>query len=102
MATMTIFERLAKNKPGPIDEQPDHAQKMLDFILRWPRPSISVPDLMTYGPEPRKNAEETLKLATLLERHGWLARKTTPRKDMHHWNIVRQHSTVHPKLTTAE
>jgi hypothetical protein len=55
--------------------------------------------MMTYGPRPKKNAEEMLKLATVLERHGWLTPKSTPRKDMHHWNIVR-HPIVHPKLTT--
>jgi hypothetical protein len=57
---------------------------------------------MTYGPRPKKNAEEVLKLAMVLERHGWLTPKSTPRKDMHHWNIVRQHPVVHPKLTTTD
>jgi len=87
--------------PKPPPQQPDYAQRMLDFILRWPRPSISVPDLMTYGPEPRKNAEETLKLATLLERQGWLTKKDMPKKNMKHWTINRK-PFVHPKLTTAE
>jgi hypothetical protein len=77
------------------------AQKMLDFVLRWPRPSIATTDLMTYGPKPRQNAEETLRLATILEKHGWLAPKKMPRKDQHHWNIIRQHPTVRPELTSA-
>jgi hypothetical protein len=99
----TIFQKLAKRQPAPPEEtqQPDHAQKMLDFILRWPRPSIATTDLMTYGPHPRKNAEETLRVASILEKHGWLKKIPTPRKDMHHWNIVRQHPIVHPKLTTT-
>ena len=101
MVAMTIFERLSKNRPAPINEaqRPDYAQRMLDFILRWPRESISTSDLMTYGPRPKKNAEEMLKLATILERHGWLTRKSTPRKDMHHWTITRR-PIIHPKLTT--
>jgi hypothetical protein len=101
MAEMTIFERLNRAPTKPEPQQPDHAQRMLDFVLRWPRPSISVPDLMTYGPEPRKNAEETLKLATILEKHGWLSKKDTPKKNMRHWTINRK-PFVHPKLTTAK
>jgi hypothetical protein len=100
----TIFEKLAKHRPSPVKEktnQPDHAQRMLDFLLRWPRPSISVPEMMTYGPKPRKNAEETLKLASILERQGWLTPKKMPRKDMRHWDITRR-PVVHPKLTTAQ
>jgi len=101
----TLFERLlAKNRPAPVEEkirQPDYTQRMLDFVLRWPRESIATTDLMTYGPYPRKNAEETLRVASTLEKHGWLKPIPTPRKDMHHWNIVRQHHVVHPKLTTT-
>jgi len=101
---VNIFERLNRGKPAPVEEtnQPDYTQRMLDFVLQWPRPSIATTDLMTYGPRPRQNAEETLRIASILERHGWLTPIPTPRKDMHHWNIVRQHPTVHPKLTTAE
>src|SRR5262245_32159969 len=99
----TIFDRLSKGRPAPVEEKTDeldHAQRMLDFILYWPRPSISVPELMTYGPRPRKNAEEVLKSATVLERQGWLVAKKMPRKDMRHWDIVRR-PIIHPKLTTA-
>jgi hypothetical protein len=102
----SIFTHLAKHRPAaPTPEEKakvDPAQRMLDFILRWKNPSISTTDLMIYGPKPRQNAEETLRLATLLEKHGWLSPKSTPRKDMHHWNIIRQHSSVRPKLTLAD
>jgi len=70
---------------------------MLDFILRWPRESISISDLLTHGPRPKKNAEEVHKLATLLERHGWLTPKETPKKNMRHWTIVRR-PLIHPKI----
>ena len=86
--------------PKPAPAKQDHAQRMLDFILRWPRESISTSDLMTYGPRPKQNAEGVLKLATILEKYGWLTPKSTPRKDMRHWNICRK-PFVHPKLTTA-
>jgi hypothetical protein len=79
-------------------KQPDYTQRMLDFVLRWPRPSIATTDLMTYGPKPRKNAEETLRIASVLERHGWLRSIPTKRKDQHHWNIIRQHPIVRPKF----
>jgi hypothetical protein len=103
MTMASIFNRLAKSRPTPINQQqPDHAQRMLDFLLRWPRPSISAADMMTYGPRPRQNAEETLKIASILERHGWLTPIPTPRKDQHHWNIVRQHPIVHPKIDHSQ
>ena len=95
----SIFQRLSANRPAKTKiEQPHYAQRMLDFVLRWPHPSISTPDMMTYGPRPRQNVEETLRIASILEKHGWLTRIPTPRKDQKHWNIVRQHSVVHPKL----
>jgi hypothetical protein len=97
----TIFARLNRSRPAPVEakiEQSHYAQRVLDFVLRWPRPSIAATDLMTYGPRPRQNAEETLRIASILEKHGWLTRIPTPRKDQNHWNIVRQHSVVHPKF----
>jgi len=88
------------DEPPPKTEpqQPDHAQRMLDFLLRWPRPSISTSDLMIYGPRPKKNAEEVLRLATILEKHGWLTKKDTPKKNMRHWNINRRQPVVRPTL----
>jgi|SRR5262245_3825997 len=98
-----LFDKLdARRPPAPTEEktkQPDHIQRTLDFILRWPRESISTSDLMTYGPRPKQNAEGVLKLATTLEKYGWLTKKETPKKNMRHWNIVR-HPIIHPKLTT--
>jgi hypothetical protein len=96
---MNLFDRLNQGRPSPVEEKTkdDPAQRMLDFILRWPRESISTSELITYGPRPKKNSEEVLKLATTLEKHGWLTPKSTPRKDMRHWNIVRR-PIVHPKI----
>ena len=97
---MNLFERLSKGRPPPAEEntkQPDLAQRMLNFLLRWPHPSISTSDMMIYGPRPKQNAEGVLKLATILEKHGWLTPKSTPKKNMRHWNIVRR-PIVHPTL----
>ena len=98
---MNLFSQLAKGRPTPVkaNNQPDHAQRMLDFILRWPHPSISTTDLMTYGPKLSRNAEEVFKLATTLEKQGWLTKKDTPKKNMRHWTIQRR-PFVHPKLAT--
>jgi|SRR5215472_3038703 len=96
-----LFDRLDARRP-PVEQklqQPNHAQRMLDFILRWPRSSISVSDLMTYGPRPKQNAEGVRKLATILEKQGWLTKRDTPKKNMLHWNITRR-PIIHPELTT--
>ena len=87
--------------PKPAPTKQDHAQRMLDFLLRWPRPSISVSEMMIYGPRPKQNAEGIHKLATILEKQGWLEPKPTPKKNMRHWTINRK-PFVHPKLTTAK
>jgi hypothetical protein len=101
MTMASIFDRLAKSRPAPTNQQqPDHAQRMLDFLLRWPRQSVSTTDMMIYGPRPKKNAEEVLKLAAILEKHGWLTPKNTPKKNMRHWDIVRRQPVVRPTLDT--
>jgi len=98
-----LFDRLAHDRPAEAAaERPskDPAQKMLDFLLRWPGESISTSEMMIYGPRPKKNAEEVLKLATILEKYGWLTPKPTPQKRMKHWNIVRR-PIIHPTLDTT-
>ena len=96
-----IFDRLAKSRPAEAAiEQPtkDPAQRLLEWLLTWPRGrSFSISDVLTYGPRPKKNAEEALKLAKILEKQGWIVPKSTPRKDMRHWDIVRR-PIVHPKI----
>ena len=95
MAGSNLFDRLRRPPAAEAAiEQPskDPAQRMLDFLQRWPGESISRTEMMIYGPRPKKNAEEVLKLATTLEKHGWLTPKSTPQKRMRHWNIVRRPS----------
>jgi hypothetical protein len=97
---MNLFERLAQKRPAEAAiKQPSQnpTQRMLDFVLRWPGESISTSEMMLYGPRPKKNAEEVLKLATTLEKYGWLRPKTTPKKNMRHWNIVRR-PIINPTL----
>jgi hypothetical protein len=47
-----------------------------------------------------KRTPETLRIASTLERHGWLTKIPTPRKDQHQWNIlgVNRPASPIPKL----
>jgi len=96
----TLFERLTRERPAPepkTNQPHNDAQKMLDWLMRWPKPTISTSEMMIYGPRPKQNAEGVLKLAAILEKHGWLTPKTTPKKNMRHWDIVRR-PFIHPPL----
>jgi hypothetical protein len=99
----TIFERLAKNRPAPVDEktkQPDHAQKLLDWLMQhWPQNTISRRDISNHGPWSIRNKQSAIDAAETLERHGWLVPAPTHRHDRRVWQIVRK-NVVRP--TVAE
>ena len=79
MAAMTtIFERLSKGRPAPVDEktkQPDHAQKLLDWLQTWNQPTIGAAEILMYGPRPTRNQKNANNATEILVRHGWLIPK---------------------------
>jgi hypothetical protein len=89
-----IFERLDKGRP-PIEEvikRPQkfqHAQKLLDWLQHWAKPTISARDICIYGPRPIRNREKAGNAAKILEKNGWLIPVQTHRYDMEAWRIVR-------------
>jgi len=98
---MNLFERLAKGRPAPAEEkakQPDHAQKMLDWLQRWPKPTVSSKEIYQYAPRSiRFDRENAIKTAEILAKHGWLAPLPTRRRDRRVWQITRK-LIVHPKV----
>jgi len=100
MAAMTIFDRLQR-RPAPAEakiEQPNHAQRMLDFLLQWPQDTIRLNQILVYGPRPRKR-EIAINAAAILVAQKWIIPRTTPRPDMIEWQIVRR-PIVHPTIAT--
>jgi len=95
---MNLFDRLAKGRPAPAEEKVkvDPAQKLLDFLQRWPKTTISSRDIRIYGPKSIRDRESAIRSAQILAAHGWLVPHQT-RPDRHQWEIVRR-----PRSTVAQ
>jgi hypothetical protein len=73
-----LFERLAPppaakkaQKPRP-DPKLEPAQRMLDWIQRWTRDTISIRDVRQYGPNSLRNPKSVIDAAEVLVKTGWL------------------------------
>jgi hypothetical protein len=103
----SLFERLAQGRPAPVEEKikpPQNelapAQKLLDWLQRWSKPTISMRDIRIYGPRPIRARESAINSAQTLVRHGWLIPTQTHRHDRHVWQIV--HKTIVGPAVAAE
>jgi hypothetical protein len=90
MAAMTIFERLNRGQPAPVkkktEQQPqEQAKVLLDWLLRWPKPVLTLNDIRNFSPRAIRDKETAIRSAQILAAHGHLA----PLAD-HKWQIVRQ------------
>src|SRR5262245_14174147 len=86
----SFFARYIDNPP-PI-KQPhkiQHAQKLLDWLQRWSKPTVTVRDIHIYGPRPR-DRESTLSSAKILVENGWLNPIQARRYDGHIWQVLRR------------
>jgi hypothetical protein len=83
----------------PPKEQPrknDHAQLLLDWVLRQRKQIITSKDLYQYAPRCiRFDRENAVRTAEVLVRHGWLARLPTRRRDARAWQVIRKGAIVH-------
>ena len=97
----TIFDRLAAGRPAPTPEekaQADPPQKLLDWLQRWPKPTVSSKEIYQYAPRSiRFDRENAINLTEVLVRHGWLTPLQTHRRDWRVWQINRK-PIVHPKV----
>jgi hypothetical protein len=96
-----IFERLNAGRP-PIEkaQKPSPAQKLLDWLQRWNKPTITMRDVHIYGPRPLKGRKNVVAAAEVLVQNGWLKPAKTWRHDMHAWKIVRRPPIVAAKVDT--
>jgi hypothetical protein len=90
MAAMTIFERLDRGRPAPVvkkktEQQPqEQARILLNWLLRWPKPVLTLTDLRNFSPRAIRDKETAIRSAQILTAHGHL----TPLA-AHKWQIVR-------------
>jgi hypothetical protein len=83
-------------KERPISPKIQHAQRLLDFLQRWPKPTVWTKDILIYGPRPR-DRKNTIDSTTILVEQGWLVPNKTHRYDAREWQIVRK-PIINPTL----
>src|SRR5262249_45287657 len=105
----TLFERLNKGQPTLMKApEPSPAQKLLDWLQRWNKDTITTSEICVWGPRPLRNRKRALDAAERLVRNGWLipigVRRRTNRVkarkyDSHAWQVVRR-PVLDPNVTT--
>jgi len=98
---MNLFERLDRGRPKPPTKEAQEispAQKLLDWLQRWNKDTITVRDVHIYGPHPLKGRKNVTAAAEVLVQNGWLAPLKTWRYDMRKWQIVRKPPIIAPKV----
>src|SRR5262249_4888520 len=99
-----LFDRLSKNRPTRITKKPEpsDAQKLLDWLQRWPKDTITTHEICVYGPNCIRDRKRALDAAERLARNGWLIPSGVRRyrgRDSYEWRIVRR-SVLDPNITT--
>ena len=82
-----LFERLSKGRPSSTEktQKPPPEQLLLNWLQRWPKPTVSTKDIRVYGPYSLRNGESAIRSAQILAAHGFLSPVTARR-----WQIIRQ------------
>jgi len=80
------------DQPTPIErpQQVQHAQKLLDWLQRWDKPTLCGRDILQYGPYSLRNPKNAIASAEILVRNGWLAPAKLHRYYMHKWQVIRK------------
>ena len=90
MVARDIFKRLSAGRPPPVEKAQDRsaAQKLLDWLQRWDKPTVCVRDIRIYGPGSLRNQKSVTDAAEVLVKNGWLASVQT--RHGHKWRVVRK------------
>jgi hypothetical protein len=98
---MNLFERLSKERPSPSStrkaRQLEGAQKLLDWLQRWDKPTVRARDIQYGGPNSLRSKKRAIDHAKILAEHGWLTPIRGWRYDMREWRIVRK-PVVYPTI----
>ena len=86
-------------EPGGVARKLLPAQKLLDSLQHWTKPTVSARAICIYGPNSLRDRENAIASAEILVKHGWLIPVKTRRHDMHEWQIVRKR-IIHPTVAT--
>jgi len=85
-----LFDRLDRGRPpAPAEEKTrpknELAQLLLNWLQRWPKPTVSSRDIRIWGPKTIRDRESAIRSAQILAAHGYL----TPLKNRV-WQVVRE------------
>jgi hypothetical protein len=98
-----LFERLDRGRPKPPTKEVQEispAQKLLDWLQRWPKPTVSWRDIHNQGPTAIRDQKIAIAAAEVLTQNGWLAPLKGWRYDMHKWQVIKKPPIIAPKVST--
>ena len=78
-----LFDRLDARQP-PAEEktkQPDPAQKLLDWLQTWNKPTICAREILMYGPRSTRKQKDADAATKALQKYGWLVPLETNQRD---------------------
>jgi hypothetical protein len=88
---------ISEPKPAP-EVSPE--QRLLDWLQRWPKETLSMRDILVHGPRPLRARKVAIRSAEVLVKNGWLVPLVARRHDTHQWRVVRK-PIIHPLATTV-
>ena len=96
----TVFERLRRPAaPAEDKAKVDPAQKLLDWLQTWNKPTICAREILMYGPRSTRKQKDADDATRVLQKYGWLVPLKTNQRDWRRWQIVRQ-PTIHPTIAS--
>jgi hypothetical protein len=78
-----------ERRPRPARAQVPPAERLMAWLPRWPKATISVRDVRLYGPNSLRNPEVASAAIEVLASYGWLIPVMTRQHNMEWWQIVR-------------
>jgi hypothetical protein len=101
-----IFERLNKGRAKKINSAQDlkiqHAQKLLDWLQRWDKPTLSTRNIRQGGPGSIRDRKTAIAAAETLVQNGWLERIEPHQYNMHKWRVIRRPPIVAPRVSESQ
>jgi hypothetical protein len=98
----SLFERLGKERTAPPNKkahQLESAQKLLDWLQRWNKNTVTLRNILQFGPHSTRYKTAASNAADVLVKNGWLIPMKTQHKNREEWYIVRQ-LRVYPAVAT--
>ena len=82
-------------KPAPTKKEP--AQELLNWLLKWRKPTIRAAEILMYGPRSTRKRKDADNATAILVQHGWLVPNKTNQSNWRQWQIVHK-PIVHPTI----